>query len=47
MNDTRDDNDEHHEDEGPDPLIGEVFEDPVTDECFEDYSSERDWDFAG
>ncbi len=33
------------DDGGLDPWIGEVFEDPVTGEAFEDYSSERDWDF--
>jgi hypothetical protein len=44
MNDTREDSDEHHDDE-LDHWIGDVFEDPVTGECFEDYSAERDWDF--
>jgi len=44
MNDSQDDTDERSDDEGLDPWIGEAFEDPVTGECFEDYSSERDWD---
>ena len=46
MSETRDDSDDQHDDEDLDPSIGEVFEDPVTGECFEDYSAERDWDFA-
>jgi hypothetical protein len=44
MKDSQDDTDDRSDDEGLDPWIGEVFEDPVTGECFEDYSSERDWD---
>lgn len=47
MNDTQEDSDELEDSEGLDPSIGEVFEDPVSGECFEDYSAERDWDFAG
>ena len=44
MKDSQDDTDDRSADEGLDPLLGEVFEDPVTGECFEHYSSERVWD---
>ena len=47
MNETRENTDEQDDDDSLDPWIGEVFEDPVTGESFEDYSSKRDWDFAG